>query len=209
MTSLPKTMLAMTFFVALGGVLLAQDESREPPIKYRFEVDGKSYPIKEGEPLKLSGNLTNPTITLHAEPLRDFSYGGIAFSYPRSFTFEASINDPAQKSWTLSGNDFKIAHYLIAGDLTADQFAAAMMGEFGLNNCTQAKTSITINGAKKEGTRLNVKLAGVKIAIDIFRLTSGKQTRLLTLQDSPDDAGRPSKESQETIPVLQKTFSIK
>src|SRR6188508_2535975 len=104
----PRFALSFAAVLALGSGVYASDETREPPAKYRLEVDGKAYAIAEGEALKLTGTLTDPTVKLLVEPYREFAHGGVTFLYPRSFTFEADLQDADAKNWTLSGNDFKI-----------------------------------------------------------------------------------------------------
>ena len=56
---------------------------------------------------------------MRPEPHRVFPYGGVAFRYPRAFTFEASLDDADLRSWTLSGNDFKVMYFVFAVRVTA------------------------------------------------------------------------------------------
>jgi len=200
------TMLALLFATSIAA--RAADENREPPLKYRCEVGGKIFTLADGEPLKLSGVGADPTITVRPEPFREFPYGGVKFRYPSNFTFEADTADAETKHWTLSGNDFKIMYFVIQDDVSDAQYVGAMVGQFGEEKCTQSKTSITLNKYQYAGTRLKVTIAGNSMTMDVFRVGSGKQTRLLVLQDNPDDAGKPSAEGRATLATLKKLFAV-
>ena len=191
-----------------SAAVRAADESREPPLKYRCEVGGRVFTLAEGEPLKLAGVGADPTITIRPEPFREFPYGGVKFRYPSNFTFEADTADAETKHWTLSGNDFKIMYFVIQDDVSDAQYVGAMVGQFGEEKCTQSKTSITLNKQHYAGTRLKVTIAGNSMSMDVFRIGSGNQTRLLVLQDNPDDDGKPSAEGRATLAALEKSFAV-
>ena len=198
--------LSLALLLATTSTVRAADENREPALKYRCEVGGRVFVITEGEPLKLAGVPGDPTITIRPEPFREFTYGDVKFRYPSHFTFEADTADADTKHWTLSGNDFKIMYFVIQDDVSDAQYVGAMVGQFGEDNCTQSKTSITLNKQQYPGTRLKVTIAGNAMTMDVFRIGSGKQTRLLVLQDNPDDDGKPSAERRATLAALEKSF---
>jgi hypothetical protein len=198
---------SLALLLTTSATVRAADENREPALKYRCEVGGKIFTISEGEPLKLAGVGADPTITIRPEPFREFPYGGVRFRYPSHFTFEADTADADTKHWTLSGNDFKIMYFVIQEDVSDEQYVGAMVGQFGEDKCTQSKTSITLNKQKYAGTRLRVSIAGNAMTMDVFRIGSGKETRLLVLQDNSDDTGKPSAEGGATLTALEKSFA--
>lgn len=198
--------LSLALLLATTSTVRAADENREPALKYRCEVGGRVFTLAEGEPLKLAGVGADPTITIRPEPFREFPYGDVKFRYPSHFTFEADTADADTKHWTLSGNDFKIMYFVIQDDVSDAQYVGAMVGQFGEDNCTQSETSITLNKQQYAGTRLKVTIAGNAMTMDVFRIGSGKQTRLLVLQDNPDDDGKPSAEGRATLAALEKSF---
>lgn len=208
---MPNAMgLAAIVAVVLNVAVLAQatDETREPSARYRVEMDGKTYAVNEGESLKLTGTFNNPTVTIYDEPYREFSYGGVSFLYPRSFSFEAELKRPGHKNWTLSGKEFKIIYFLFSTNVTADHFADNLADRFGKQNCKTSRITFELTGQKIEGTRLEVALGG-KLTMDIYRLPSGGQTKLLVFQDIPDNSGQPSQEGRDALSLLKKSLAVK
>jgi hypothetical protein len=200
-------MLAVAIVLGSAGLLIA-DETIEPPAKYRLEVEGKSYPAVEGEAVKITGTLTNPTVKIVAEPYREFGYGGVSFQYPRAFTFEADVKDKDYKSWILSGNDFKIMYFLLNEKTTPDEYADEMIKQFGAKNATKSAMKSDLLGGNRDGARIDVTLAGHKMTMDILCVPFAGGTRVVVLQDSPKGA-QASPEAKEALPVLKKTWAVK
>ena len=189
----------------------AIDESIEPPLTYSIKVGDKTATLSEGETVQLDGTFANPTITVTAQPHRVFPYQGVTFEYPRSFTFEADLEDRNAKNWTLSGNDLKIMYFVLNVSLSTDDFANNMIDQFGRENATvvNANATITLGKQKLAGTSLRVTLASHTMVMDIYRIPSrGTQTKLLVLQDSLDDSGNRSKESKRILAEIQSSFTI-
>ncbi len=189
---------------------VAPDESKEPALKYQLRVGDKSLTISEGETVSLAGAFSNPKVTLTAEEFRVFPYGGISFRYPRTFTFEADLDNRDSLNWTLSGNDYTIMYFVMNASVTTEDFAGNMSEQFGKENCMISKaTPIKLDGSEIAGTSLIADLAGSQLAIDIYRLPSGdQQTRLFVLQDNPDDAGDRSMEGKAALNLLQQSFRM-
>lgn len=208
------------YAIALSTVLLAascaaddivdKDESQEPPLHYSLKVGEKSFPIREGETLQLDGTYSNPKVQLQAEEFRVFRFQKVSFKYPRHFTFEADLEDATSKSWTLSGNDFKIIVFSQAAKPSSRQFADNLIEQFGTANCrvVNANARIALGSHNLRGTSLKVKIASHQLAVDIYLIpTRGLDGRMLVIQDALDDAGKPSAEAAVAMKALQSSFS--
>jgi len=188
----------------------AADESVEPPLKYSVKVGGKIATISEGDTVQLDGTFTNPKITVTPHPHRVFPYQGITFKYPRSFMFEADLEDRNAKHWTLSGNDFKIMYFVLNASLSTADFANNMIDHFGRENAKVVNTNATIILGKQKltGTSLRVTIATHEMVVDVYRIPSrGTRTKLLVFQDSLDDSGNRSKEGKQTLAEIETSFA--
>lgn len=187
------------------------DEAKAPPLKYTLKIGKKSIAITEGETVSIKGRFRNPKVTLTAQPHRLFSYRGVSFKYPRSFTFEAELEESDFQSWTLSGNDFTIMFFVIADDLTAEEYARELMSDFGRENCAISKAVPFEFGSQKiSGTKLEVNVVGNKTVTNAYRIsTDNMQTKLLIFQDFLDDDGNPSREGKSTLDIVQRSFKLK
>jgi hypothetical protein len=183
------------------------DEHIEPPLTYYLDVNGRVEPLRLDEPVTLYGGYDNPTVVLRASATRHFAYGDIEFEYPGWFTWEADITSPKEKTWVLSGNDFKIMYFLLPGNMSVADFAKILVKQFGgMKHARVGGAERILGGSKREGRRLRVKLAGSSINLEVFALPSDAgSARLLVLQDAPGDADV-SEEGTQTYSLLAGSF---
>jgi hypothetical protein len=201
--------LALALLIVTIPDLFADDETREPPIKYNLDVDGKLYSLIGGEPLKITGTLTNPIVKIKAEPYREFTYGGISFVYPRHFTFEADLKDSDCKSWLLSGKSFILTYFLFSEKITLEEYAGSLIEAFGKENCTKSLTTIEFLGIKYNGIKLDLVLSGQKIIQEYFIIPSTEGSKMILFQDSLTETGAATKEAIETLALLKLKLPVK
>lgn len=206
--------LALVSFLEIGcdsTLPNAVDESAEPALKYTVKLGEKTVTISEGETVKLDGTFTEPELTITPELYRVFAYQGITFKYPRSFGFEAGLQDPNAKHWILSGNDFKLSYFALNEPLSAAALADEMIGKFGRKNAkvVNANASILLGQQKLTGTSLRVSVATHSMVLDIYQIPSQRdQARLLVFQDNLDDAGKHSQEGTSALALIESSFTV-
>lgn len=210
---IPYAAVVVFVFLAFdAGTHMLADENAEPALKYSVKVGDKTVMMAEGETATVEGTFNNPTIKFTAEPYRVFPYQGVTFNYPRSFGFQAELEDPDSKTWTLSGNDFIIMYFVINASLTAADFADNMMSQFGPENTkvVNENASITLGQQELSGTSIRISIAEHSLAVDIYRVPSAEgTTRLLVFQDSLDDSGNGSKEKADAMRLIKSSFGLK
>lgn len=205
---------AATVIVLLAGMVEANaqtSDSIEPPLQYQLKLGDKTQPISEGVPAIFEGSYINPSATLEVAPERAFPYGGIRFSYPRHYTFEADFTSPDIKIWTVSGNNFKIMYFVSDQELTAEALLEGMAAQLG-EAAPQVETSpasLPISGQTLNGTRGTIQIAIQKLTNDAFTLPlQGGKSRVLLFQDALKDSGEASDESGPAIALLSKSLVI-
>lgn len=208
------TLTVLLSFLYLGcstSTPAGADESKEPPLEFVVNVGDKSIAITEGKTAQLDGAFVNPNISVKPQPYRVFPYEGITFKYPRSFAFEADLEDPDRKNWTLSGNDLKIMYFVLNARLTTGEFANNMIDQFGRENCkvTDSNAKIILGKQTLSGTTIQITVATHKMVMDIYRIPSrGAVTKLLVFQDSLDDAGNRSNEAMKALKEIKSSFTV-
>jgi hypothetical protein len=194
---------------ALGvAPVIHADERQEPPLKHILEIDGRPHELVLGEPLQVPGSYANPKVRITAAASRVFSYGGVEFKYPEFFTWEADI-EPGDKSWTLSGNDFKISFFAQDKKLALQDYVDALETKFKKPNVRVQGKSRLLGGTQYDGKLLVITLASVKVSIEVYALPTKQGSRLLMLQDSPPDDALESPEGATTLALLARTFKDK
>lgn len=200
-----KSIITALTLIACSQLAFAADESQEPSVQYQLLVNGAPHAIELNRPTKLNGTFDNPELQLQASANRTFTYGGVSFDYPAYFSWEANIGNAAKKSWTLSGNDFKIIYTLMPNSLSASDFAQSMATKFGKQNTRIGDKERVLGSYKLKGKQLNVQISGVTIVLEVFTLPSKSGTRLLVLQDSPAKTTS-SKEADNALALLKGSF---
>jgi hypothetical protein len=198
--------VATIFFLCIANVCFAADDSQEPPLKYTLEVNGKRHEVTLDKSIQLQGIYKNPKVVLRASPTRQFSFGHLEFQYPAWFTWEAEINGPNDKNWSLSGNDFKIMYFVQSQALTLETYVAAMAKQFGKEKTRISETERVLGGRKYKGRLIFVKLAGVALNLEVYTLPAKSGSRLLVFQDRPPDNRAVSKEGERVLDMLSRTF---
>lgn len=201
-------------FCLLGlccAITAAADEATEPPLEYTVKVGEKTVTISEGTPVRLEGTFTNPSVTITPKPFRVFSVQGVKFNYPKAFVFEADLSDPDAKFWTLSGNDVKISYDVLAGPLTARELADEMIAEFGRNKVKNVNQNAKLRLGKEtlKGTSFVVEVVSTVFIMDVYHVQSEATTsRFLVIQDTLNEKGERTKEGQETLKEIKKSFVL-
>ncbi|MCB1049247.1 MAG: hypothetical protein KDC71_01520 [Acidobacteria bacterium] len=197
----------MLVWMALSFLVLgpAGDDGLEPPLQFVLQVDGQNHPIVVGEPSQIKGTFSNPTILLKAASLRHFPYGGVEFDYPANFSWEAEI-DGSDRTWTLSGNDFKIIYFVMSEALTLDEYVEAIREQFGDDKIQVTFKERAMGSLTVKGQRLKATLAGIPFFMEVYLLPTQKGTRLLVFQDFPGEGTQSSPEGDKTFKMFSASF---
>ncbi|MDB4638161.1 MAG: hypothetical protein P8M30_07110 [Planctomycetaceae bacterium] len=141
MTMIDKA--AIILFLSLVSTCLAVDETQEPPLKYKLEINGQPHELTLGQTKNLEGEYQNPRVTLSASPTRQFTYGNVSFQYPAYYVWKAQVEGPSEKRWVLSGKDYKFMYMTIPYSITNKQFALGVSEQFGKNLLRLMKQSVS------------------------------------------------------------------
>lgn len=104
----------------------------EPPLSYSLTIDGQSYAVEAGKPLKIDGSFTNPRVELVVGDVRLFNFEGVRFKYPAQFSFKAERN-AALSSWALTGEACEqciLYLYLLAEPIDPAQFGRLLAAQY-------------------------------------------------------------------------------
>ncbi|TGM54808.1 hypothetical protein EHQ91_07565 [Leptospira biflexa] len=188
--------------------IFAIDESKEPQVQYTIEINGKEYDLTADVPKKINGSFQNLNLLLKAGKWKEFSYGGIQFVYFASFTWEADIQSDSEKTWVLSGNDFKIMYFVLPEPITMEDYVESFSERMGKENTQILETNDRFGNVSYTGKKLFVKLAGVDLVYEIYFIPTKEGSRILIFQDSPESTDKMSQEKIQMMDQIRKNFKI-
>jgi len=202
-------MLLTTVCVTFGSTIHA-DDTTEPPVTYTLEVNGQKYLLTADKTVILKGNFQNPKVTLRASSTRRFEHGGVAFDYPANFTFEADLSDPGIRTWTMSGNNVTVMLFHFDEPVKPTELIASTAESLGTNVERMEPTSLKLGTLNARGQSALLKVGGVALSYTVVATPSAAgKSRLLIVQDLPQDDGRPSDEKTTILKMLSESFAHK
>jgi hypothetical protein len=159
--------------------------------------------------VRIEGTFKDPRVVLKASPVRRFTHGDIEFQYPAAFSWEAELESPEVRKWTLSGNDFKIQYFVRAVPVSAEAFARALVEQLGDKNASISDATRVLGAREYKGKRLAVSVAGVVVRFEAYSLATKSGSRLLVFQDCPKKEQINSAEGAKTLSILTTSFKDK
>ena len=193
-----------------GNKVVKVDESKEPPIFFDLNINGKSYKGKVGESVKLSGTFKDANATIKLSKFRTFDYAGVSFSYPEKLVWKTDLTDPTSKGWTMTGVTGSINVFDVEGaDYTAAAYSKVLIDDFDTDDFDEEDLTIELGGKKYEGIRLIFEFGEEKFVYDIVQLPSRKdRSRLLLLEEVAPDLKPDNEEGKQILELLKKSFKI-
>jgi len=186
----------------------AADASIEPADSYRLLLNGQELPLFTDKEVELPADAGNASVRLTVDPDKKFTYGGVNLSYPRYFTFEADLSDPAMELWSLSGNKAVLMIQRYPVEMNHRTMAEQLLPSFGVENTTLSDCEIVLDQKKSAGSRVVTTIGDGTISQEIYSFKLASGSLLLILQDTLAANGSASSESIKFREQLSKTFKI-
>ncbi|PTB97266.1 hypothetical protein C9994_03560 [Marivirga lumbricoides] len=200
-----KISIFLLFLTIISINVNGQDENSEPLMNLDIYVNGEKFQIKDGDTL----NISNTQIVVKSSDFMTFDFGVVSFDYPKYFAYSFE-EDFAYKNWTLDGNDLVIMYFEIGAEAELDMFIKEMVKQFGRKNCNVIDHFVKIGDLDLKGKRINVEIIGQKITYDMYKLESNDfKSHFIAFQDSKNEDGLDSKESIETLNIINETIQYK
>lgn len=203
--------LMLVFWLGTTSLALGQvdPESVEPVLEFSLQIQDKVVRVTPGEPVKVPGNFSSPTVKLIPDEFRTFSYGGVSFRYPSNFAFECDLTDENVRTWSLDGASCVIMVQQYSVMIEAEQLASSLVDQYGESNAQVSDTTLTLGGKKLPGKRVTAKVASTTIVQDVFQVPSSKGTTLILLQHTPNDDGSVPAERKHMEKLLSDSFTAR
>lgn len=186
-----------------------QEQAGSSKSIFEIKVDSTSYILQEDEKLQLSENLKNPVITVHVLDYKKFETDFISFDYPKNFSYEFE-SFTGYRNWNFDGNNYIIMLFDVSGQTTIADFVAEIVAQFGEDNSRTEEVTVTLGNRTLKGIKIIVEIVGQHLVIDFFKIGDRPDSATyISFQDTRNEDGSSSTESQETYALLDKTVIFK
>lgn len=203
------TLSILTFGAAAWSAARAEpaqtDESAEPLRAYTLSLDGQQFELQPGKPIQIEGKFEDPEAELKLGDTRHFAYGGLTFDYPAHYVWEADLEDPMVKIWTMDGADVTLFVLRSEFEWAAQEYAEVVADSLESEGEIVPLTR-TYGGQTLRGVQLRARAAGFALTYEVLNIPVAHGGLLLVAMDSGDDAA-PSAEFQELTNLLADTLA--
>ena len=202
-----QRLLVMAVACATVCSVLRADDTTEPPLSYILEVDGQKFLLNADKTVILKGKFDNPKVTLRPSETRRFEHEGIAFDYPANFTFEADLDEPGIRTWTMSGNNVTLMLFDFEEAVKPAELIASTAETLNTDVDRMDPVTLKLGSLNSEGHTAQLKVGEVALTYTVVALPSNEgKSRLFIVQDLPKDDGQPSDEKTAILGTLEKSF---
>jgi hypothetical protein len=204
----PFSLLLIFSFLNARAQEAKDSGAMEPKNRFEITIDGKTYPVVEGQELKLESTLSKPSISVKLSELKKFEAASLSFEYPKHLSFEYE-KDAGITTWTLNGNSLIVMLFALDAKVPLTTLVDAMVKKFGKKNCTVEDFKKELGHQLTNGKRLHVKVAGTNLIIDFYELNSGDaKSRIMSFQDTLTDNGESSDEFKAGFQMISSSIKF-
>lgn len=179
-------------FAMFTGLVAAVAMAAEPPARLQVKIGDARAIVETGKATEILLEGKRVRVLIEELPTRRFDEAGIRFDYPRHFPWEEDGD-----SWTLDGNSAVIiitlgeAGQVVTPGSLLDGIEGALKTK---RRVKREPVVLATRQARIEGLAATVKLASSSIRNEAYVLERSRGSVILLLQDSLDDAGKPTAE---------------
>ncbi len=204
----PFSLILIFSFLNVRAQEATDSGAMEPKNRFEITIDGKTYPVVEGQLLKLESTLSKPSISVKLSDRKKFEAASLSFDYPKHLSFEYE-KDSGVTVWTLNGNSLVITLFDIDAKVALATLVEPMVKKFGRKNCTIEDFKKDFGHQMTNGKRLHVKLAGTNMIIEFYEINSGDaKSRIMSFQDTIKDNGESSDEFKAGFQLINDSIKF-
>ena len=200
------------FLIFIPAIGMAANESseKEPIQKFILKIDDVAYevPINSNQNIVVSGKPHKVRIEL--SPTRKFNKAGLSFDFDskRHFSYEAL--SPVVDHWSLDGNNSVIIIQNYKVKLDNSEIIDSFKDQYKKMKAKTkwAKTKLKYGDKSVKGERLLINMGDIKLEQQIFFFNKKGETRVMILQDAPEEGNRNTREFVKMRELVQRTLLV-
>lgn len=198
--------------IFIPAVVLAADESseKEPIQTFILKIDGAAHevPINSNQDIIVAGK--RHKVRIEISPTREFNKAGLRFDFDakRHFSYEAL--SPVVDHWSLDGNNSVIIIQNYKVKVENSDIIDSFKEQYRKMKAKTkwAKMKLNFDGKSIKGERLMINMGDIKLEQQIFFFNKKGETRVLILQDAPEEGGKNTPEFVNMRKLIQRSLTV-
>lgn len=198
--------------ISLPAIGLAASESseKEPTQKFILKIDDVIHEVSMNTNHKIVVSGKPHEVRIEISPTRNFNKAGLSFDFDSKRHFSYEELSPEVDHWSLDGNNTVIIIQNYKVKVENSEILDSFKEEYRKMKAKtkSTKTKLNYDGKSVTGQRLLINMGDIKLEQQIFFFNKKGETRVMILQDAPDEDNSNTKEFVKMRALVQKTLLV-
>ena len=208
-----KRYLAAFFLLIIlpaTGLEAKESSEKEPTQKFILKIDNTSHEVSMNADHKIVVSGKPHKVRIEISPTRNFNKAGLSFDFDSKRHFSYEELSPVVDHWSLDGNNSVIIIQNYKVKVENSEILDSFKEEYRKMRAKtkSTKTKLNYDGKSVTGQRLLINMGDIKLEQQIFFFNKKGETRVMILQDAPDEDNSNTKEFVKMRALVQKTLLV-
>jgi len=208
-----KLYLSAFFLIVIlpvTGLEAEESSAKEPIQKFILKIDNTSHEVSMNADHKIVVSGKPHKVRIEISPTRNFNKAGLSFDFDSKRHFSYEELSPEVDHWSLDGNNTVIIIQNYKVKVENSEIIDAFKDEYKKMKARlkSAKTKLNYGDKSVTGQRLLINMGDIKLEQQIFFFNKKGETRVIILQDAPNEDNSNTKEFVEMRKLVQKSLSV-
>jgi len=208
-----KRYLAAFFLLIIlpaTGLEAKESSEKEPTQKFILKIDNTSHEVSMNADHKIVVSGKPHKVRIEISPTRNFNKAGLSFDFDSKRHFSYEELSPVVDHWSLDGNNSVIIIQNYKVKVENSEILDSFKEEYRKMKAKtkSTKTKLNYDGKSVTGQRLLINMGDIKLEQQIFFFNKKGETRVMILQDAPDEDNSNTKEFVKMRALVQKTLLV-
>ena len=192
------------------GLEAKESSEKEPTQKFILKIDNTSHEVSINTNHKIVVSGKPHKVRIEVSPTRNFNKAGLNFDFDSKRHFSYEELSPVVDHWSLDGNNTVIIIQNYKVKVENSEILDSFKEEYRKMKAKtkSTKTKLNYDGKNVSGQRLLINMGDIKLEQQIFFFNKKGETRVMILQDAPNEDNSNTKEFVEMRKLVQKTLSV-
>jgi len=192
------------------GLAARESSEKEPTQKFILKIDDAIHEVSMNADHKIVVSGKPHKVRIEISPTRNFNKAGLSFDFDSKRHFSYEELSPVVDHWSLDGNNTVIIIQNYKVKVENSEILDSFKEEYRKMKAKTKSTKTKLNYDDKSvtGQRLLINMGDIKLEQQIFFFNKKGETRVMILQDAPDEDNNNTKEFVKMRALVQKTLLV-
>ena len=205
-------LLVYFLLIVYPVIATAAEENKkiEPAQKFILKIDNSVHEISINKDHNVVVGGKPHKVRINLSPIRRFNKAGLSFDFDAKRHFSYEELSPLVDHWSLDGNNSVIIIQDYKVSVENSEIIESFKEQYNKMKAKTkwAKTRLNYGNRTVKGERLLINMGDIELEQQIFFFKSNDGTRVMILQDAPQDDNQNTEEFISMRKLVEKSLSV-